>query len=125
MQLLIDHNRLIAGHHFACHARDDLFARGGDKDVEHLGGANAINNANPRRLMPSLPRTFRKMLSGRYAGVKSRQWGLCKMPQHRPICSGCGEERGYTMFSDFLEKNWRGCTFKQEARCSHTKWKDD
>ena len=50
--VVVDDPRLVAGDDPAGGAGADVVARGADEDVEHLGGADAVDDLEAGRLLP-------------------------------------------------------------------------
>ena len=63
--VVVDHLGRVAGHHLADGAGAHVAAGRGDEDVEHLGGADAVQHLDAGRLLPQLARRVGQALRRR------------------------------------------------------------
>src|SRR5204863_9950825 len=67
LPVVADHGRLVAGHGHAGRAGPDGIVGGGDEDVQHLGGADPVDDLYAGGAVEVLPHRRGQMLAGRDA----------------------------------------------------------
>src|SRR5262249_33876268 len=70
--LFIEHTGAVPGYGFARGAGTDVFTRGRDEDVQHLGGADPIDENDPSLFLPQLPGGQGECFAGRHAFLEAR-----------------------------------------------------
>ena len=65
--VLVDHLGLIAGHHATGRSAADLRSGRADEDVQHLGCADPVHDADAGCFEPGIERRLGKCFTGRHA----------------------------------------------------------
>ena len=92
---LVDQLRLIARNWQACGAGPNQVMRGGDEDVQHLGGTNPVHQPQAGRVEPGMPGRGRQRLTGRHTPAQAAGVAGRKQRDQRAIGGGRREaDRG-------------------------------
>ena len=102
--LVVDHHRLIARDRPAGGAGPDRIARGRDEDVQHLGGADAVDDREAGGTPPGLEGRKRQRLAGRDALAEARKIARPELVQHHPIGGRRGEADARAKLLDRLDQ---------------------
>ena len=97
----VHHFGYITRHHLPNGPPAHLIRRRRDEDVEHLGGANAVQHVNAGGLAPELAGGVGQALARTHAqaklgGVATLLGLFCHKRGHLPVKSGCGVANGGT-----------------------------
>ena len=104
----VDDAHFVAGHRAAGRARSDVAGPVADEDVQHLRGADAVEDVEPHTVAPSLQQRLRQRLAGRDAHaqpIARRQLGFGE--QHRVKRRYTAEKRRAVLSEDRLHHRRR------------------
>src|SRR6185503_1955804 len=117
--------RFVARNHAAGRSGSNVVSARRDEDVQHLRGADAVDDTNARSLLPRLERRSRQMLAGRYALSKRRNVVRSEHAEHRAVCCRRRPADGGAMLLDALDELWRSGLLQQQRRCTNAHWEQD
>ena len=107
--VVVEHAGTVARHRHAGGAGAGMVLVGGDEDVQHLGGADAVDQFDAGGLAPQRAGGRRQRLAGRdalaqRAALRRRDAARARRLGHRAVRGGRGEEHGGAELRDRLHQ---------------------
>ena len=103
MALLVHDFGGVAGHHFANGSAPHIAWHGGDEDMKHLGGTDAVEQVDAGGVFPELARGVRQGFTCAHAQPQRGQAMLFCIGCHLPVERGCGVANGGALVVDQLD----------------------
>ncbi len=115
----------VSGHGPTGRARPDVVVRGGDEDVQHLGGPDPVDDLQPGGLVKGLPHRARQRLAGGDAAPQGGQLRGLAGGEHRPVGHRRGGQHGDLVRGDQVGEFVRGGPLDEQRRRADPQREDD
>jgi hypothetical protein len=113
--VLVQDHRPVARHGPAGRAGPDVVVGGRDEHVQHLRGADAVDDRQARSLAELLPHRLRQVLAGRHAAAQVLQRGGLPGRQHGPVGGRRRGQHGHAAGGDRVGQFGRGGPLEQQG----------
>ena len=112
---VVDDPRLVSRHGNTGRAGADRLARGGDENMQHLGGPDAIHQRKAGLCLPRLEGRLGQCLTSGNADPEAREIVLANLVEHRAIGRRRGEADARAVFRNRRKKVWWASLLEQDA----------